>query len=306
MSLRHGVRVITDAHRGGPPSWTPRPLVRFAPAASTPDGYGRVEQQPLPPTPTAGSPPSGKHRDVLAHRLAYELVHGAVPAGLELDHLCRVRSCTAVDPPRGCHARREHAPRGRGSHALPERPRVRRRRPGRLPAPERPHPPPVPHLQARACDRRANAVRYAKICPGACGPGRGRLTPRKESWNDRLTVPMHGHHRVVLTRERDRARPGTDRLPGRRGADQRPPLADSLRKVHSDVLVRLLARSPPSTPTPPPSTGRRLSLDRRRIILANGGSRSWSTPPRCTWSPSDPSSPAARSRSARSTGSTSP
>jgi hypothetical protein len=32
-------------------------------------------------------------RLVLAHRAAYEEQHGPIPDGLELDHLCRVRSC---------------------------------------------------------------------------------------------------------------------------------------------------------------------------------------------------------------------
>ena len=32
-------------------------------------------------------------RDLLAHRFAYELYRGAIPAGLTLDHTCRVRSC---------------------------------------------------------------------------------------------------------------------------------------------------------------------------------------------------------------------
>lgn len=32
-------------------------------------------------------------RPVLAHRLAYELFVGPIPAGLDLDHLCRVRPC---------------------------------------------------------------------------------------------------------------------------------------------------------------------------------------------------------------------
>lgn len=32
-------------------------------------------------------------RMAAAHRYAYELAHGAVPQGLQLDHLCRVRSC---------------------------------------------------------------------------------------------------------------------------------------------------------------------------------------------------------------------
>ena len=29
----------------------------------------------------------------LVHRLLYEATHGPIPAGLELDHLCRIRSC---------------------------------------------------------------------------------------------------------------------------------------------------------------------------------------------------------------------
>jgi len=33
----------------------------------------------------------------MAHRVAYELYVGPIPAGLELDHLCRVRSCVNPD-----------------------------------------------------------------------------------------------------------------------------------------------------------------------------------------------------------------
>lgn len=33
------------------------------------------------------------HHDWMAHRLAYELVKGAIPAGKELDHLCRHHAC---------------------------------------------------------------------------------------------------------------------------------------------------------------------------------------------------------------------
>ncbi|MFM9613892.1 HNH endonuclease signature motif containing protein [Streptomyces niveiscabiei] len=36
-------------------------------------------------------------RLVAAHRWAYEQAHGPIPAGLELDHLCAVRRCVAVD-----------------------------------------------------------------------------------------------------------------------------------------------------------------------------------------------------------------
>lgn len=31
--------------------------------------------------------------NILAHRLSYEWANGPIPAGLELDHLCRVRAC---------------------------------------------------------------------------------------------------------------------------------------------------------------------------------------------------------------------
>lgn len=32
-----------------------------------------------------------------AHRIAYEWEHGPVPAGLQLDHLCRVKNCVRPD-----------------------------------------------------------------------------------------------------------------------------------------------------------------------------------------------------------------
>lgn len=35
----------------------------------------------------------GQRRKRVAHRVAYEVLVGDVPAGLELDHLCRVRHC---------------------------------------------------------------------------------------------------------------------------------------------------------------------------------------------------------------------
>lgn len=43
-----------------------------------PSGYGRMNY---------------KRTHVLAHRVAYELIVGPVPVGLQLDHLCRHRNC---------------------------------------------------------------------------------------------------------------------------------------------------------------------------------------------------------------------
>lgn len=50
-------------------------------ASLTGDGYGRISL-------------GGKFGPMgLAHRVAYELLVGPIPEGLELDHLCRVRRC---------------------------------------------------------------------------------------------------------------------------------------------------------------------------------------------------------------------
>lgn len=41
--------------------------------------------------------PDGRWRMKPAHRIAYELVVGPIPQGLELDHLCRNRLCVRPD-----------------------------------------------------------------------------------------------------------------------------------------------------------------------------------------------------------------
>jgi len=40
---------------------------------------------------------SAERRSVNAHKVAYDALVGAVPEGLELDHLCRVKSCCNPD-----------------------------------------------------------------------------------------------------------------------------------------------------------------------------------------------------------------
>ena len=50
-------------------------------AAKDKGGYGLVNQWP----------------SRMAHRISYELTVGPIPAGLELDHLCRTRACVRPD-----------------------------------------------------------------------------------------------------------------------------------------------------------------------------------------------------------------
>jgi hypothetical protein len=46
-------------------------------------GYGRLDTKAFGPR--------------MAHRIMYELVHGPIPGGLQLDHLCRNRGCVNPD-----------------------------------------------------------------------------------------------------------------------------------------------------------------------------------------------------------------
>lgn len=46
--------------------------------ARTPKGYGQINVE---------------HRRAAVHRIVYEAFKGAIPDGLEIDHLCRVRNC---------------------------------------------------------------------------------------------------------------------------------------------------------------------------------------------------------------------
>lgn len=97
----------------------------------------------------------------LAHRVAYELLKGPIPEGLQLDHLCRVRPCVnpehlePVTPktnclrgfgPGGLNAQKTHCPRG---HEYSDANTYVRT--GRLPA-----------RGCRACNRIAQAAYVAR------------------------------------------------------------------------------------------------------------------------------------------------
>jgi hypothetical protein len=81
-------------------------------ACGDPTGYGRFVYENA----------DGKRRLGLAHRFAYEVTHGPIPDGLEIDHLCRNRSCsnpkhleavtTKVNHERGTQRMRTNCPSG--------------------------------------------------------------------------------------------------------------------------------------------------------------------------------------------------
>jgi HNH endonuclease len=89
------------------------------------DGYARIWVSSL-------------RRAAQAHRVSYEVHVGPIPGGLELDHLCRNRSCVnpghlepvtgKVNAERGERANRSHCPHG---HAYDEANTYRRPNGGR-------------------------------------------------------------------------------------------------------------------------------------------------------------------------------
>ena len=103
--LHHEAPAIGRAHRrqdhARPGDWLPF----WQGLLGKTGGYGRI---------------SSGNRDVYVHRAAWELKNGPVPAGLELDHLCRNRACVNLAPLE-IMTRRENVRRGRVSEANRER-----------------------------------------------------------------------------------------------------------------------------------------------------------------------------------------
>lgn len=72
------------------------PYVRFWDHVAPADANGhRLYQGPIANNGygifTIGQPPH--HHTVMAHRYAYVLMNGPIPFDLDIDHLCKVRSC---------------------------------------------------------------------------------------------------------------------------------------------------------------------------------------------------------------------
>jgi hypothetical protein len=57
-------------------------------------------------------------RTLCAHRVAWELVRGAIPDGLEIDHICRMRTCVRPDHLR-LTSRKQNNEHRVQEHALP-------------------------------------------------------------------------------------------------------------------------------------------------------------------------------------------
>lgn len=110
--VKEGSRFWSKVDKGGPGGcwlWT---------ASRTPKGYGQF---------SVGGRKAGNYRMLKAHRVAYLLLRGIIPATLELDHLCRVRHCVNPDhlepvtntenirrgiSPSAVGARKTHCPQG--------------------------------------------------------------------------------------------------------------------------------------------------------------------------------------------------
>jgi hypothetical protein len=106
------------------------------------------------------------HKSRRAHRVSYELARGAVPPGLQLDHLCRNRAC--INP---AHlepvTQRENIRRGLGPQIAGSRWRSKTKCPhGHAYEGENLIVTAAGHRKCRACQKVANAARYKKPLEG--------------------------------------------------------------------------------------------------------------------------------------------
>jgi len=74
-------------------SRTPEQAMAALLGSISPDGCWLAKDSRIDPSTGYAAMSAKGYRTRLAHRLSYEIHVGSIPAGLQLDHLCRVRHC---------------------------------------------------------------------------------------------------------------------------------------------------------------------------------------------------------------------
>lgn len=97
-----------------------------------------------------------------AHRLAYELMVGPIPVGMQLDHLCRVRHCVRPEHLEPVTAK-ENIQRGQTGPSRGRQQRAKTHCPHGHPYDEENTRIYLGHRHCRACQRVHNRARFVKI-----------------------------------------------------------------------------------------------------------------------------------------------